>query len=223
MNEKAVLAEIFRRGKVSRPELAQATGLSKPTVGVALSNLERAGLLRQVGQRAGPAGRSALLYEVRPQAGWVLAVDIGRAYVRIALADLIGTVVARKDEPSGGSRAASLLAQLTRMADELAIEAGITRDDITLALLGTPGIHDKATGALHLAPNLPGWDRPGAVDRLAAIAGPHYSVENDVDLAVIGEATYGLGRGVAHFVYVSVGTGSGLGPRTHGKLYRGFR
>jgi predicted NBD/HSP70 family sugar kinase len=105
----------------------------------------------------------------------------------------------------------------------LATEAGITRDDITLAVFGTPGIHDKATGALHLAPNLPGWDRPGAVDRLAGIAGPHFVVENDVDLAVLGEATYGLGRGVAHFVYVSIGTGTGMGIMIDGKLYRGFR
>jgi len=223
MNERAVFAEIFSLGKVSRPELAQATGLSKPTVSVALSNLERAGLLRQVGQRAGPAGRSALLYEVRPQAGWVLAVDIGRAYVRVALADLVGTIVARKDEPSRGSRAANLVAQLTRLADDLATEAGITRADITLAVFGTPGIHDKQTGALHLAPNLPGWDRPGALERLAGIAGSTYVVENDVDLAVVAEATYGLGQGVAHFVYVSIGTGTGMGIMIDGRLYRGFR
>lgn len=223
MNARAVFAEVFRLGKVSRPELAQATGLSKPTVSVALTGLEHAGLLRQVGQRAGPAGRSALLYEVRPQAGWVLAIDIGRAYVRGAIADLVGNIVARKDEPSRGSRVADLVAQLTDLADELAAQPGITRTDVTLAVFGTPGVHDKQTGALHLAPNLPGWDRPGAVERLAGITGSAYVVENDVDLAVVGEATYGLGKGVAHFVYVSIGTGTGMGVMIDGKLYRGFR
>jgi predicted NBD/HSP70 family sugar kinase len=223
MNERAVFAETFRLGKVSRPELAQQTGLSKPTVALALTNLERAGLLRQVGTRAGAAGRSAVLYEVRPEAGWVLAVDVGRSYVRVALADLVGTIVARKDEPSRGPRARDLVAQLTRLAGELAAEAGIARDGITLAVFGTPGIHDKATGALHLAPNLPGWDRRGSVERLAGIAGPTYVVENDVDLAAVGEATYGLGRGVRHFVYVSIGNGTGMGIIIDGRLYRGFR
>ncbi|MFI5913318.1 ROK family protein [Dactylosporangium sp. NPDC051541] len=223
MNERAVFAETFRLGTVSRPELAQQTGLSKPTVAVALTNLERAGLLRRVGTRAGAAGRSAMLYEVRPEAGWVLAVDVGRSYVRVGLADLVGTIVARKDEPSRGTRARDLLAQLTRLAEELAGRAGITRDDITLAVFGTPGIHDKATGALHLAPNLPGWDRRGSVERLAGIAGSTYVVENDVDLAAVGEATYGLGRGVRHFVYVSIGTGTGMGIIIDGRLYRGFR
>ncbi|WP_433205400.1 ROK family protein [Dactylosporangium sp. CS-047395] len=223
MNERAVFAETFRLGTVSRPELAQHTGLSKPTVAVALTNLERAGLLRQVGTRAGAAGRSALLYEVRPEAGWVLAVDVGRSYVRVGLADLVGTIVARKDEPSRGTRARDLVVQLTRLAEELAGQAGITRDDITLAVFGTPGIHDKATGALHLAPNLPGWDRRGSVKRLAGIGGETFVVENDVDLAAVGEATYGLGRGVRHFVYVSIGTGTGMGIIIDGRLYRGFR
>jgi len=223
MNERAVFAEIFRLGKVSRPELAQVTGLSKPTVAVTLSNLENAGLLRQVGLRAGPAGRSALLYEVRPQAGHVLAVDIGRGYVRVALADLVGEIVARKEEPSRGSDTGDLVAQLTRLADELADTAGIARGDITLAVFGTPGIHDKATGSLHLAVNLPGWEQRDSVARLADIAGSTYVVENDVDLAAVGEATYGLGRGVRHFVYLSIGTGTGMGVVIDGQLYRGFR
>ncbi|UQU67787.1 ROK family protein [Couchioplanes caeruleus] len=223
MNERAVFAEVFRLGKASRPELARITGLSKPTVAVALNNLEDAGLLRQVGLRAGPAGRSALLYEPRPEAGYVLAVDIGRAFVRTALADLVGDIVARKEEPSHGVRNRDLVAQLTRLADELAGAAGIKRADITLAVFGTPGIHDKTSGSLHLAPNLPGWERRDSVARLADVAGATYVVENDADLAAIGEATYGLGRDVRHFVYVSIGTGTGMGIVIDGKLYRGFR
>lgn len=223
MNERAVFAEVFRLGKASRPELAGITGLSKPTVAIALANLEDAGLLRQVGARSGSAGRSALLYEARPEAGYVLAVDIGRAFVRTALADLVGDIVARKEEPSRGSRGRNLVAQLTRMADELAATAGITRHGITLAVFGTPGIHDKSDGSLHLAPNLPGWSRRDSVARLGDITGATYVVENDVDLAAIGEATYGLGRGVRHFVYVSIGTGTGMGIVIDGKLYSGFR
>ncbi|MEV0715759.1 ROK family transcriptional regulator [Asanoa sp. NPDC050611] len=223
MNERAVFGEIFRLGPVSRPELAQATGLSKPTISVALTNLGRAGLVREVGLRAGPAGRSALLYEVRPEAGWVLAVDIGRAFVRVVLANLAGTVVTRVDDPSGGRNPADLLAQLTGLADRLTAEVGIGREDVTLAVFGTPGIHDKETGALHLAPNLPGWDLPGAVDRFSTVSPSPYLVENDVDLAAVGEATYGLGRGVAHFAYVSIGTGTGMGIVIDGKLYRGAR
>jgi predicted NBD/HSP70 family sugar kinase len=221
MNERAVFAEIFRLGKASRPELAQATGLSKPTVSVALANLERAGLLQTVGLRAGVAGRSALLYEVRPEAGWVLAVDIGRAYVRLAVADLVGRVVARRQAPSRSARAADLVEQLTRLAREVTVEAGASPEEVTLAVFGTPGIHDRATGRLHLAPNLPGWNRAGAVERLAEVSGQQFLVENDTDLAAVAEAVHGLGAGVSHFAYISIGTGTGMGIMIDGKLYRG--
>ncbi|MFJ8579393.1 ROK family transcriptional regulator [Micromonospora sp. NPDC093277] len=223
MNERAVFGEIFRLGTVSRPELAQATGLSKPTISGALANLGRAGLVRQVGLRAGAAGRSALLYEVRPEAGWVLAVDIGQAFVRLALANLVGTVIARTEDPSQSRHPTELLTQLAGLADRLTAKAGIRRADITLAVFGTPGIHDTETGALHLAPNMPGWDRAGAVDRFSAVSPLPYLVENDVDLAAVGEATYGLGRGIAHFAFVSIGTGIGMGVMVDGKLYRGSR
>jgi predicted NBD/HSP70 family sugar kinase len=223
MNERAVYGEIFRRGMVSRPELAVATGLSKPTISVALSNLERAGLLRSVGLRAGVAGRSALLYEVRPEAGWVLAVDIGRAYVRLALADLVGRIVARRQAPSRSARASDLIAQLTKLADEVAAEAEVSREEITLAVFGTPGVHDREHGRLQLAPNLPGWNRVGAVQRFAEVAGPHFVLENDTDLAAMAEAAYGLGIGVSHFAYISLGTGTGMGIMIDGRLYRGFQ
>jgi predicted NBD/HSP70 family sugar kinase len=223
MNERAVFAEIFRLGRVSRPELARVTGLSKPTISVALADLERAGLVRPVGLRTGGAGRAALLYEIRPQAGWVLAVDIGRAYVRLALADLVGDIVARREERSRAADRDQLIAQVEEMAARLCAEVGLEPGDITLTVFGTPGIHDKDSGSLRLAPNLPGWDEPGAIERLAALSPSPYVVENDVDLAAVAEGAYGAGRGLAHFVFLSIGTGVGMGIVIDGKLYRGSR
>ncbi len=223
MNERAVFAEIFRLGKVSRPELAQATGLSKPTISMALADLERARLVRPVGLRTGNAGRAALLYEIRPQAGWVLAVDVGREFVRLALTDLVGDIAARRDEHRrGGETPDELVAWLGGLARGLAEEAGVTVGDITLTVYGTPGIHDKETSSLQLAPNLPGWERPGAVELLAGVAADApYFVENDVDLAAVGEGAYGLGQGIDHFALVWIGTGIGMGVVIDGKLYRG--
>jgi predicted NBD/HSP70 family sugar kinase len=223
MNERAVFSEIFRLGRASRPELAGITGLSKPTVAGALNNLEGAGLLRQVGLRAGPAGRPGVLYEVCPEAGYVLAVDIGRAFVRTALANLVGDIVAQEEEPSRGSDDQELLTQITQLTQRLTSVAGITPHDITLAAFGTPGIQDQANGSLHLAPNLPGWEQPHSLDRLSAITGGTSMVENDTNLAAIGEARYGLGREVRHFVYMSIGTGMGMGIVIDGTLYRGSR
>src|SRR5271157_1686081 len=86
MNEQLLLEHIRQRGPCSRAELARVSGLSKPTVSLALDNVERAGLVRIAGQRTGVPGRSARLYEIRPDAGLVLGLDIGHEYVRGAIA-----------------------------------------------------------------------------------------------------------------------------------------
>src|SRR5208337_4227499 len=51
MNEQLLLEHIRQRGPCSRAELARVSGLSKPTVSLALDNVERAGLVRIAGQR----------------------------------------------------------------------------------------------------------------------------------------------------------------------------
>jgi len=57
MNERSVLEVVLREGAISRAELARATGLSKPTISLALSRLEEAGVLREVGRTSGrPSG-----------------------------------------------------------------------------------------------------------------------------------------------------------------------
>ena len=100
MNEQLLLGLIRDGGKVSRADLARLSRLSKPTVSLALSNLERAGLARASGVRTGAPGPAAVLYEVRPEAGFVLALDIGNQFLRGAICDLAGTVRARAALPS---------------------------------------------------------------------------------------------------------------------------
>src|SRR5271165_5229654 len=85
LNEQLLLQHIRQLGRCSRAELARLSGLSKPTVSLALANVERSGLVREAGQRTGVPGRSAVLYEVRPEAGYVLGLDIGHQYLRGAL------------------------------------------------------------------------------------------------------------------------------------------
>ncbi|HEX8854188.1 MAG TPA: MarR family transcriptional regulator, partial [Thermoleophilaceae bacterium] len=82
INERALLEDLRRRGPASRADLARASGLSKPTVSQALANLESVGLVRAVGPATPARGRTALLYEFDPTAGFVVGVDIGRAWIR---------------------------------------------------------------------------------------------------------------------------------------------
>lgn len=84
MNEQLLL-DLIRRASlpnpaISRADLARASGLSKPTVSLALTNMERAGLVFATGVRSGVPGPAAVLYQVRAEAGMVLALDVGQQF-----------------------------------------------------------------------------------------------------------------------------------------------
>jgi predicted NBD/HSP70 family sugar kinase len=221
INARTILGLIQRTGPVSRAQVARDSGLSKPTVSLGLAALLEAGLVREVGRSSGSRGPSAVLYELNPEAGWVAGIDVGRHWVRAALADITGTVVARRDERARVSSARALLGQIGAVAHGLAEEAGIGWEQVSHVTVGSPGVFEPTRGAVTLAPNLPGWGRQGLVEALQAELGSRIGVENDVNLAAVGERWKGLGHGVDNFGFLSVGTGVGMGLVLDGKLYRG--
>jgi predicted NBD/HSP70 family sugar kinase len=223
MNERSVLEVIHHRGPLSRAQVARECGLSKPTVSLALQGLLEAGLVRAVGRSSGGKGPTAALYELNPGSGWVVGIDVGRHWVRAAIADISGTIVARRDERARVRSARTLIDQIGQIAHDLAREAGIRWRNVTHATVGSPGVFDPSRGVVTMAPNLPGWGRHGLVEAVHEELGTNVSFENDVNLAALGERARGHGRSVSDFAYLWVGTGVGLGLVLGGELYRGSR
>jgi predicted NBD/HSP70 family sugar kinase len=221
INERALLETLRRVGPSSRPQLARMAGLSKPTVSLALANLEGAGLVRPVGPATPSLGRTAMLYEVDPTAGYVVGIDIGRAWIRIAAADLAGHIVARRDERNRERSATALVRMVSAVAHGVVAAAGLTWEQVAHTVVGGPGVFDPDSDRLLLAPNLPGWSRPGLMSSLREALPPSVALDNDANLAAVGERSYGSGRDADTFVYVSIGTGIGMGIIIDGELYRG--
>jgi len=221
LNGRLLLGHIRDLGQCSRAELARISGLSKPTVSVALADAERAGLVRTAGQRTGRPGRSALLYELRPEAGFILGLDVGAQFVRGALADLAGGIRARASVRSRASSVRGRVGELVELADGLCAQAGLTRSGVTQTVIGSPGVYDQRRNAMALTGGLPGWDRPAVVERLREAFGSSLAVENDVDAAALAERALGCGREADSFAFVSVGTGIGMGLVLGGQLVRG--
>ena len=219
LNEQLLLQHIRQLGQCSRAELARLSGLSKPTVSLALANVERSGLVREAGQRTGQPGRSAVLYEIRPDAGYVLGLDIGHQYLRGALADLSGEVVAKASQRSRAVSVTSRVSDLVRLADELCGSAGLARPDVTQTVIGSPGVYDPRRGAITLTGGLAGLGRPAVLDELRAAFGDSLVIENDADAAALAEREHGLGSAVGTFAFVWVGTGVGMGLVIDGKLH----
>src|SRR5262245_32985149 len=222
LNEQLLLERLRGNGPVSRSELAAASGLSKPTVGQALGSLVRDALVQHAGRRTGGRGRSASLYEIRSDAGFVLGLDVGREFVRGAVADLAGILRARRSRAARSSSGAARVRELASLADGLLQEAGLQGNGTLLqTVIGSPGVVEPNGRALQLAPNLPGWERPTVLRDLRRLLGAETRIENDVDAAAVAERDHGHGREVSTFAFVSVGTGIGMGLVLDGKLHRG--
>jgi predicted NBD/HSP70 family sugar kinase len=221
MNERLLLDYLREHGPSSRGDLAAASGLSKPTVSAALGGLESAGLVHLVESRGGKPGPSTAIYDMNPRAGLVAGVDIGRKWIRLAIADLRGEFVGRRDVRNTARSGVELVRRVRTFAGEVAADAGIEWSTVRYAVIGSPGVLNPTTGRLDLAPNLPGWGKAGLVEQLRAALQVESAIENDINLAAVGELTFGAGQGVRNFVLVSVGTGVGMGIVINGSLYVG--
>src|SRR5215467_4553069 len=224
LNERTLLEYLRRHQPTSRAQLARETGLSKPTVSQALASLENAGLVRAVGQSiSSKGGRIAILYEPNPDAGYVVGVDVGRGWIRGAVANLGGQIMVRNDKPNDAQSASALVALISHLARDVVADAGLSWSQVVHAVIGTPGVFDERSKRVLFASNLPEWGRHGMLAELQAAFGLSLTVENDANLAALGERSFGWGSSAGTFVYIWVGTGVGMGIVINGALYRGAR
>ena len=222
MNRRLLLDLLFASGPATRPQLAREAGLSQPTVFAALSDLEKAGLVRPVGRPGTSPGRPAVIYEADPSTGAVLGVDIGRKWIRLLVTDLARTELARHEVRNAARSSRALVDLVSKSVEEVTARAGLSHGDVTHTVVGSPGVLDRERGRVLYAGNLPGWQRPGLAEALTERLGGSLTLDNDANLAALGEYTLGAGRDTRQFAYLHIGTGVGLGIVIDGQLYRGF-
>lgn len=222
-NERLLLDRLRTGGAASRAQLARETGLSKPTVSSALAALEEAGLVREAGTHAPERGRVAVLYAPDPAAGYALGIDIGRSWLRVAVADLDGGVVARADVRNRARSSGAMADLVVSTARQVVANSGLGAHEVAHAVVGTPGVYDGERRRVRYAMHLPGWGRAGLFDRMREELGIPLEVHNDANLAALGEYTYGVGAGSRLFAYILIGTGLGMGVVSEGGCSRGAR
>lgn len=157
-------------------------------------------------------------YPHAPSETYVVGIDVGGTKIRAGLADANGDVVAELTKPTQ-AQGADLVAQLVNAIGQLAATHGIHPAKVAATGIGGAGVPNDTAG-FDLAPNLGATERGLAEDLQAALRHP-VLLENDVNVAAIGELYEGVGRESENFVFVSVGTGIGMGIVANGTLVRG--
>ncbi len=208
-NLARTLTLVHREGAQTRAELTRRTALNRSTVGDLVAELAALGLVREAQPvEAAGVGRPSPVVSADPGVA-VLTANPDIDAVTVGLVGLGGTVHKRVRYPTTASLTASeavdLIAALVEgMRPEL--DTSYTVIGIGLAV---PGLVERSTGTVRLAPHL-GWRDEPLADRLAAATGYRCVVANDARTAMVAEGWFGAGRGLEDFVYLN-GSASGIG------------
>lgn len=221
--ERVLEVAMQRSGPFTRTELIEATSLSAPTVGSLSAHLIRQGLLTDLGTAPSRGGRRPSLMEFNAQHGFVAGIDLGPTRTRLAIADLRGELLTHRLVPTPQERApAALLSRIAGEVRAMLREARVPSGRLVAVGAGAPGAVDRSRGmVVALAPNLKQWSQVPMADILKRALGAPVVVENDVNLAILGERWRGAARGHDTCAYIAVGTGIGAGIIVDGELHRG--
>jgi predicted NBD/HSP70 family sugar kinase len=215
-----VLEAIRDGAPISRAEISRRAGISKPTVSLALQSLLDAGLVREAAHDPGRPSYGAVFFEPVADAALVLGLDLGARFLRGAVCDLRGDIRARQDVELADADAETALDAIAALCESLVAATGLARDLIDSAVVGVPAVVDAETGQVHLT-SVPGLEGMAFGREVVGRLDVPVTLENDINLAAVGEHWHGVARGVDDFVFLSVGTGLGAGLVLHGELHRG--
>ncbi len=216
-----VLATLFDGSTLTRPELSDLTGLSRPTISESIRRLLGTGIVAEAGVRRGQLGRVPTYYGLAPTAGYVIALDIGGDNLRIAVADLSGTIVAEDRQATRGTGARRVAAHAAKMMRAAVRDAGDRLGPLRRVGVSAPGVIHADGRTMSFAHNL-GDDGPfDLLTPLEAAVEAPVVLDNNVNCAALGERWRGLAREVPTFAFVAIGAGIGMGLVHNGDLVRG--
>jgi predicted NBD/HSP70 family sugar kinase len=168
------------------------------------------------------SGRRGRELTLNPRAGAVVGVDFGFRHVRVLLCDLAHNVLAAAEQELTESHtSAAALPTTARMLDEMLDEAKFSRAEILNAGVALPGpVRHDASDSVVQSAVLPGWS--GATNEsVGAALGVRARIDNDANLAALGEHTWGAAQGISDCVVIKFHSGIGCGLIVGGQVVRG--
>lgn len=153
---------------------------------------------------------------------YVAGVDLGGTKIYTALAGEDGGILAEIKIPTEAEKGLEhVVGLVVDSVRKVRAEAGVSPANVRAVAVGVPGLLDSAGEIVRFAPNLDWHEIPLKKMLMEKLQVPVF-IENDANLAALGEHVYGAGRGKENLVYITVSTGVGGGLIIGGKVYRGF-
>jgi glucokinase len=220
INRSAVLEYLRLVKTCSRTEIASQLKISLPSIARIIEELIGSSLVRSTGQKERSRGRGRDLLELNIDGNLVIGIDLGGSHISGALVNLGGEILHGFREPFVWGNAEENYQELAGFLQAILTQAQGQPARVLGIAIGVPGIMDSTSGIVKLAPSLAWVDFP-LLQKLEQLTDLPIYLENDVNLATLGEHWFGTGRGVRDLVMVAIGTGIGAGIILDGKLHRG--
>ncbi|MEC2054278.1 ROK family glucokinase [Peribacillus psychrosaccharolyticus] len=152
---------------------------------------------------------------------WLMGVDLGGTTTKLAIISKYGEIFHKWEIPTDISENGKYITtNIAKTIDEKLEELGMVKSQLLGIGMGAPGPVDGSNGSIYEAINL-GWVDYPLKDLLEVETSLPAVVENDANLAALGEMWKGAGNGAKDLIAVTLGTGVGGGVIANGMLVQG--
>jgi glucokinase-like ROK family protein len=206
---------------VSRAQVANHTGLTRGTVSNIVNVLIEDGLVFEDKLEDSKIGRPSILLGLRPDGGAVVGVEIGVDFISVLLTNFVAdTLWEIREKTSPSQSQTEIINQAEKYIDQ-ALSIAKEQELRPLGIgVGLPGLVNTKQGNLIIAPNLHWTNVPLRLIWNQRFRLPVY-IENEANLAALGEYYFGVARNVDNFICLTSGIGLGGGIMIDGRLFRG--
>ncbi|MCW2798591.1 MAG: family transcriptional regulator [Aeromicrobium sp.] len=223
MNNRSVIALFLEHRMLSRSQISELSGLSKPTASQAIGRLESDGLIAHSGEVSHGRGPNAAAYSFNAGGDLGVAIDLNAHSIRSRVVDASDQerpIAARSLAMTSAARES--VSTVRTAIDQACAAAGTPTEAVRSVCIGVQAAVNPLTDTITLTDTLPGWPRAGLREHLSSQLGLTVTIENDVNLAAVAERRFGIGLGVGDFAYLWMEAGLGVAVDIAGTVHRGF-
>ena len=207
---------------ISRASLSQRTNLNKTTVSDLINELNERGFVREVGMHSEGPGRPSTLLILNPTVGYIVSCEIAVGFVEVLVTDFAPEVIWQVKELISPDTSQQVILERMLALLRQAVEKGKSSSANLLGIaVGVPGMVDHESGTLLFAPNLKWRNVPLLALLQQENFGAPIFVDNEANMAALGEHYFGVAQGYSEILYLSGNVGLGGGLLRDGRLWRG--
>lgn len=224
-NALTILKLLREVGSCSRADLVRASGLSAPTVTNVVGDLLAANLIKPLGEGESSGGRPPDMISFKAERGCVLAADITAGLLSFLLTDLSGTeldrgqvsLAAQKTTPEAICRLIDVEAR------RLLRKHRKTGDKLLALVVGVPAITNVEDGIVLSISTLENWRSVPLRALLSKVVDCRVIIENDTNLAALGERHHGAAEAEETFICINIGDNVSAGIVLGGQIHHGAK